>query len=794
MASTYSQNLKLELIGDGEQSGIWGDTTNYNLGTLLEQAITGIQTITIGGSNVTLTNFDGLSNQARNAVLVVTGSPGAVRTIFVPAGQSKTYIVYNNVSGGFTLNVFVSGQSTGVNIPNGATILMYTNGTQCFLVSPTTAGVPSIGTFTGYVATNQLNVTSVISGTVTAGQTIYNQGFPNGSAVITAGTANPYTLDTSATIGSLLYAPSQPFVSMTTPSQITTLDYVQNKTKSVYLGGTPTTDTASASVFEGYIPTSTSVLVVTNVYPGSSGVSVGQFINGTNVAAGSFVQAVGTGTVGNATFTGYISNGAGSSTAGNVITVVTPPAVTGSIAVGQYIDGGNTVQGVCALGTRIASGSGTSWTYVGGAQSVGSPTNPVTFRAIGAGTTGAGWYTLNTSSSNVAITPIVAYTQAAQLANMALFSTVSYIVGSLGTQDYNNVNITGGAISGVTLSGITDLTVADGGTGVSSLTPNAVVTAGSTSTSAVTSVRPGQLGNTLTSTAGATINASAMTSGIEYSVVTLGTTTAAGYVAVGATSTSLTGSIVGTTLTVTAGSGVAIGQIISGTGVTANTRITAFGNGTGGTGTYIVSASQTVASTTITALNPTFTATGQAAGDGTVAPTTWASAVSTVPNGTITAAKLSGDQTGTQPIYGIRAYFYVNINNIVASTALVTGQQYAIAVAGAANWTLVGASSSAVGTIFTATGTTTGTSSTATAVKSQGFSSWTRPITSRGTFVFNTESTPPDANYVITSTVGADGSQLYATEDSRSISSFTLQTSDDQSANAFSQMNVMVIY
>ena len=256
MSSTYSQNLKLELIGDGEQSGIWGDTTNYNLGTLLEQAITGVQSITLGGSDVTLTNFQGLSNEARNAVLYITGTPGAVRTVFVPTGQSKTYIVYNGVSGGYSLNVFVTGQTSGVSVPNGATILMYTNGTQCFLVAPTTTATPTVGTFTGYVTGTQLNVTS---GTVAIDQVIYNPGFitvgnPNGYATITAGASNPYTIAYSGAtvnIGSALYAPNQPFVSVSIPTQLVTLDYVQNKTQSVYLGGTPTTPTAAASVFEG---------------------------------------------------------------------------------------------------------------------------------------------------------------------------------------------------------------------------------------------------------------------------------------------------------------------------------------------------------------------------------------------------------------------------------------------------------------------------------------------------------------------------------------------------------------
>ena len=58
MATTYSTSLKLALIGDGDQAGIWGQTTNTNLGTLLEQAITGVQSITMLDASYTLTNFN----------------------------------------------------------------------------------------------------------------------------------------------------------------------------------------------------------------------------------------------------------------------------------------------------------------------------------------------------------------------------------------------------------------------------------------------------------------------------------------------------------------------------------------------------------------------------------------------------------------------------------------------------------------------------------------------------------------------------------------------------------------
>lgn len=87
---------------------------------------------------------------------------------------------------------------------------------------------------------------------------------------------------------------------------------------------------------------------------------------------------------------------------------------------------------------------------------------------------------------------------------------------------------------------------------------------------------------------------------------------------------SVTGSIAGTTLTVTAvGSGtLTVGQTLSGSGVTAGTKITAFGTGTGGTGTYTVSASQTVSSTTITAAGAVSTAFSGNTGNGTMGAVT----------------------------------------------------------------------------------------------------------------------------------------------------------------------------
>jgi hypothetical protein len=128
MASTYSTSLKLTLMGDGDQAGLWGQTTNTNLGTLLEQAITGVTSIVMSDANYTLTSFNGISDEARNAVLVVTGTNNAVRDLIPPVVE-KLYTIVNNTTGGYAIRV-IGASGTGVNIPNGATCFVYCDGTN----------------------------------------------------------------------------------------------------------------------------------------------------------------------------------------------------------------------------------------------------------------------------------------------------------------------------------------------------------------------------------------------------------------------------------------------------------------------------------------------------------------------------------------------------------------------------------------------------------------------------------------------------------------------------------------
>lgn len=121
MASTFSPLLRIELIGTGDQSGTWGSTTNVNLGTLIEQAIAGTATIDVSAGNVTLTDYNGTTDQARCAALRITGTPGTSRNVIAPA-TSKLYIIANGSDADVVLK---TSTSTGLTVPTGEVYLAF---------------------------------------------------------------------------------------------------------------------------------------------------------------------------------------------------------------------------------------------------------------------------------------------------------------------------------------------------------------------------------------------------------------------------------------------------------------------------------------------------------------------------------------------------------------------------------------------------------------------------------------------------------------------------------------------
>jgi hypothetical protein len=129
MASTYS-NLKVELIGTGEQSGTWGTTTNTNLGTALEEAIVASVDIPFSSSDVTLTLTDtNASQSARHFRLNLTGTSGGARNLILGSGCQieKPYLVNNGLADAVTVK---NTTGTGIAVPAGKTMLVYNNGTD----------------------------------------------------------------------------------------------------------------------------------------------------------------------------------------------------------------------------------------------------------------------------------------------------------------------------------------------------------------------------------------------------------------------------------------------------------------------------------------------------------------------------------------------------------------------------------------------------------------------------------------------------------------------------------------
>jgi len=126
MPSTYS-NLKIELIATGEQTGTWGTTTNTNLGTALEEAITGSATVSFSSANVTisLTNSNA-SQAARNLRLNLSGTSGGARTLTVPAIE-KLYLINNGLADACTVK---NSTGTGIAVPAGKSMFVFNDGTN----------------------------------------------------------------------------------------------------------------------------------------------------------------------------------------------------------------------------------------------------------------------------------------------------------------------------------------------------------------------------------------------------------------------------------------------------------------------------------------------------------------------------------------------------------------------------------------------------------------------------------------------------------------------------------------
>jgi hypothetical protein len=249
--STYSSNLKVELIGTGEQSGTWGTVTNNAFSNVFEQAIVGYGTVNFASdASTTLTLTDGNSSQtARNLYLNLTssGSLTATRDLIIPNNQAgtariqKLYIVKNATTGSQSIRV-IGASGTGITIPNGVTMMVYSNGTNVVDVAtyfssltlgsalPVASGGTGITSFGSGIATwlgtpSSANLAAAVTDETGSGALVFGTSPTIGTAALTtptlttprlAGSSTGYTTFASANSGATNYTVTFPAEDMTT--------------------------------------------------------------------------------------------------------------------------------------------------------------------------------------------------------------------------------------------------------------------------------------------------------------------------------------------------------------------------------------------------------------------------------------------------------------------------------------------------------------------------------------------------------------------------------------------------
>lgn len=312
MPSTYSPDLRIELIANGEQSGTWGTTTNVNLGTIIEDAIAGAVTVSVGSVNVVdgkanyaLTALNGAADQARCAYLILTTTTTAPFNVYVPPTASKLYAVHNNSN--YIATVYCStvisnttAAGTGISIPANRKVLLRSDGTNITEQMDHVVGDFSTGgaltvdnTITTYRNFNVYG-DSELDGPVTTLSPLTTTS----SAYLNGTTAKTVTI--SVGIPGVVSCPTASFVNDTAVVLSTTgaLPTGLSEGTTYYVVGTNV-----ASVFSGVGSISGTTLTITSVYTGAIG--VGTAIAGTNISAGTSVTAipVGGGTGGVGTYT-----------------------------------------------------------------------------------------------------------------------------------------------------------------------------------------------------------------------------------------------------------------------------------------------------------------------------------------------------------------------------------------------------------------------------------------------------------------------------------------------------------
>lgn len=299
MASTYSA-LKIELIGTGEQSGTWGATTNTNLGTAIEEAITGSVAVPFSNADVTLTLTNTNASQAaRNLRLNLTGTVATAQNLIVPAIE-KFYIINNTLAYDITVK---NSTGTGTAIKAGTSGFVFNNATNV---------VSALNYYTGSADITGGTIENTPIGAVTPSTVRSTNLTVNGNTIL--GDASGDTVDVRAAAWTLTNSPTVTGT-WTNLGSVTTVDINGGTIDGVTIGG------ASAGAITGTSGTFTSLSDSGNLtFTGTGNRILADFTNATIANRAAFQSST---TNGN-TVVGALPNGSATGSAFQAYNNATP--------------------------------------------------------------------------------------------------------------------------------------------------------------------------------------------------------------------------------------------------------------------------------------------------------------------------------------------------------------------------------------------------------------------------------------------------------------------------------------
>lgn len=374
--STYSQDLRIELLANGAQAGTWGDTTNGTFAYLFESAIAGFQEVPITSTSQLLSYINGASsiaadNQSIYAMLQFTGA-SADTAVYAPP-TSKQYILWND--SGHKITIYNSDsygvdtpRGDGVEIVDGTKVLVWSDATNFYEVqSSNITGILPIAH--GGTGADNFNDAGIV--TYTGIQTLTNK-------TLTAPAINMPVFGSYGSVKALFETAT---VTASAPASTTNYD-ILTQTVQYYTSNATTNFTLNIRATAGATPTAGSFIIGGIYTIASIGTTDFTLIGAASNTVGVTFTATGIGTgTGTATTTGALNEILSVGQAVTCTLLVTNGATT-TVTAGAFIVG-NTY-------TILTVGSGTNWTSIGAA----SATVGVTFIATGVGS-GTGTATAN---------------------------------------------------------------------------------------------------------------------------------------------------------------------------------------------------------------------------------------------------------------------------------------------------------------------------------------------------------------------------------------------------------------